>query len=102
MTDGSSSSILLLLPGDMFQVASNGRYQVPLHRVLANRDSVRFSAPFFFNPSHSCSFEPVAGCVSREQPLRYRPVNWGEFRRRRIEGDMADVGAEVQISDYLL
>ena len=86
----------------MFQVATNGRFQAPLHRVLANRDSVRFSAPFFYNPSHSCTFEPISGCVSEKEPARYRPVNWGEFRRRRIEGDMKDVGAEIQISDFLI
>jgi hypothetical protein len=31
---------------------------------------------------------------------KYRSVNWGEFRRRRFEGDFADVGKEVQISQY--
>lgn len=36
--------------GDMLQVYSNDRYVAPLHRVLANRDTHRYSAPFFFNP----------------------------------------------------
>ncbi len=36
--------------GDMLQVYSNDRYVAPLHRVLANRDKHRYSAPFFFNP----------------------------------------------------
>lgn len=35
---------------DMMQVYSNDRYVAPLHRVLANRDLERYSAPFFFNP----------------------------------------------------
>ena len=34
----------------MLQVYSNDRYVAPLHRVLANRDKHRYSAPFFFNP----------------------------------------------------
>ena len=33
---------------------------------------------------------------------RFRPVHWGEFRRRRFEGDLADVGREIQISDFLI
>ena len=36
--------------GDMLQVYSNDRYVAPLHRVLANRERCRYSAPFFFNP----------------------------------------------------
>lgn len=27
-------------------------------------------------------------------------VNWGEFRKRRSDGDFGDYGQEVQISDY--
>lgn len=88
--------------GDMFEVASNGLYRAPLHRVLANKENPRCSAPFFYNPSHLCTFEPVSGCVSKESPPMYGPVNWGEFRRRRIQGDLADVGKEIQISDFLL
>ena len=30
----------------------------------------------------------------------YAIVNWGEFRRRRFEGDYADVGKEVQIAQF--
>jgi hypothetical protein len=31
---------------------------------------------------------------------RYRPVNWGEFRRRRADGDFAAYGTEVQIGEW--
>jgi len=86
--------------GDMFEVLSNGRYRAPLHRVLANKESERLSAPFFYNPNHACTFTPVSACVDDEHPPLYMPVNWGDFRRRRIEGDLYDVGTEVQIADY--
>ena len=33
---------------------------------------------------------------------RYRPINWGEFRAQRSAGDYADLGSEIQISDYLV
>ena len=33
-------------------------------------------------------------------PKRYHTINWGEFRRRRADGDFANIGKEVQISDY--
>ncbi len=32
---------------------------------------------------------------------RYQPIPWGEFRGLRADGDYADYGSEVQISDYL-
>ena len=33
---------------------------------------------------------------------RYRALSWAEFRRRRFEGDFADYGSEVQISEWLV
>lgn len=81
--------------GDMAQIWSNGAYQAPLHRVLANKDSVRYSAPFFYNPSYSSWVKPaVTSCG------RYFPVLWGYFRAVRFAGDYTDFGAEIQIEDF--
>ena len=38
--------------------------------------------------------------VDAEHPPQYRPINWGEFRRLRADGDYGDYGDEVQIGDY--
>eukprot|EP00750_Incisomonas_marina_P015581 INCI18381.1.p1 GENE.INCI18381.1~~INCI18381.1.p1 ORF type:complete len:408 (+),score=55.66 INCI18381.1:169-1392(+) len=84
--------------GDMMQVWSNDRYRAPVHRVLANRERERYSAPFFYNPSYDSMIEPVASCGSP----RYRPLSWGEFRRRRFEGDFGDDSPDVQISDWAI
>lgn len=78
----------------MIQVWSNDAYQAPLHRVLAMEDGERFSLAYFFNPAYSAVIAPL------QTPRRYRDLPWGEFRRRRADGDFADYGAEVQISDY--
>jgi isopenicillin N synthase-like dioxygenase len=88
--------------GDMFQVWSNDRYAAPLHRVVANSTDERFSAPFFMNPSYETDAYPLASVAGAGAPARYRPVNWGVFRRRRAEGDYADVGVEVQVGHYRL
>jgi len=82
--------------GDMMQVYSNDRYVAPLHRVLANRERARYSAPFFFNPPYATDCAPLKTLGA---PV-YDVVNWGEFRRRRFEGDFADVGKEVQIAQF--
>ena len=85
---------LIINVGDMIQVWSNDAYQAPLHRVLAMEDGERFSLAYFFNPAYSAVIRPL------QAPRRYRDLPWGEFRRRRADGDFADYGAEVQISDY--
>ena len=86
---------LIINVGDLVQVWSNDRYKAPLHRVLANSKQGRFSAAFFMNPDFSTNCIPQTG----DKP-RYRSVNWGEFRSARAAGDYANIGDEVQISDY--
>jgi isopenicillin N synthase-like dioxygenase len=90
------SDALVINIGDVVQVWSNDRYRAPLHRVLAHADSQRFSAAFFFNPSYSASYAPLAGTGT----ARYRAISWREFRAGRAGGDYADSGEELQIADY--
>ncbi|MDX1480711.1 MAG: 2-oxoglutarate and iron-dependent oxygenase domain-containing protein [Woeseiaceae bacterium] len=86
--------------GDMMQVWSNDRYRAAMHRVLAMDTIDRYSLPFFFNPNAGTLVEPLPGVVSADEPARYDPIDWGEFRYRRTDGDYADYGTEVQISQY--
>jgi len=87
--------------GDMMQVWSNDLYKAPLHRVQANSSSARYSAPFFYNPSYDCDVKPLAFDIpSFGDNANYKTVNWGEFRSKRFAGDFADLGEEVQISNY--
>ena len=88
--------------GDMVQVWSNDRYRAPLHRVLAMENVDRYSLPFFYNPSYEAVVAPLAEVLEGDERPHYSPISWGEFRRRRADGDFADYGAEVQISDYRL
>ena len=85
---------LIVNVGDMIQVWSNDAYQAPPHRVLAMEARARLSLAYFFNPAYSAVIAPL------QAPRRYRDLPWGEFRRRRADGDFADHGAEVQIRDY--
>ena len=90
---------LIVNIGDVIQVWSNDRYQAPLHRVRCQTSKVRMSVPFFFNPRESCDYAPLAS-TSLDEPARYRPINFGEFRRLRASGDFADHGEEVQIARF--
>jgi isopenicillin N synthase-like dioxygenase len=82
--------------GDMVQVWSNDLYRAPVHRVLAMDRVDRLSIPYFCNPAYSADVAPLVGTP------RYRPINWGEFRRRRADGDFAAYGTEVQIGEWRL
>ncbi len=86
--------------GDMMQVWSNDAYQAPIHRVLAMDHRERYSIPFFLNPAADCLVAPVPSVVDAKNPRHYKPIGWGDFRGKRSDGDFADYGAEVQISDY--
>jgi len=90
---------ILVNIGDVVQVWSNDRYIAPIHRVLASEQAVRYSAPFFLNPSFEASYAPLSGTLEDKAPL-YRPISWKDFREGRAAGDYADYGHEIQISDY--
>ena len=83
----------------MVQVWSNDEYRAALHRVAAMEELERYSIPFFYNPSYKAQVAPLEFGTNRR---RYRAIDWGEFRRRRADGDYANVGKEVQISDYVV
>ncbi len=77
------------------QVWSNGKYKGPVHRVLANHSSDRFSLPYFLAPAYSCIVQPLIG-----ETKKYKPIHWGQFRAARYQGDYADKGEEIQISQF--
>ena len=87
--------------GDMMQVWSNDRYPAALHRVRPIRGKARYSLPYFMNPAYSTDCAPLPSTLEAEGP-HYRAVNWGAYRQRRTDGDFADYGQEVQLSDYRL
>ena len=86
--------------GDIVQVWSNDNYFAALHRVVASSDKARFSIPFFLSPGYRTNYAPVPTMISDDRPARYKTINWGEFRRLRVDGDYADVGEEIQIEQF--
>jgi isopenicillin N synthase-like dioxygenase len=86
--------------GDMMQVWSNDRYHAPVHRVLAMEDHDRHSLPFFFNPAAKARISPLPTVTDENNPSRYNDIEWASFRGKRTDGDYADYGAEVQISQF--
>ena len=91
---------LVINIGDIVQVWSNDRYRAALHRVVTNPDRDRYSAPYFFNPGFETNYSPLPTTVTETAPAAYRSINWREFRSLRTAGDYADLGDEVQITNY--
>lgn len=91
---------LVVNTGDMMQVWSNDRYRAATHRVLPRTGVERSSLPYFFNPSYSTNYAPLPGSIDDGDVAHYRPINWGDFRQARADGDYADFGTEIQISHF--
>lgn len=93
---------IVINTGDMMQVWSNDVYHAPVHRVLAMENCDRYSLPFFFNPAADARVSPLPTVINDANPVRYRPIEWASFRGKRTDGDYADYGTEVQISQFRL
>ncbi len=93
---------LVVNTGDMMQVWSNDRYRAATHRVLPRTGVERSSLPYFFNPSYSTNYAPLPGSIAEGDVAHYRPINWGDFRQARADGDYADFGTEIQIAHFAI
>jgi isopenicillin N synthase-like dioxygenase len=91
---------MVINTGDMMQVWSNDIYKAAIHRVLAMESRERYSIPFFFNPAADCRVSPLPSVVNKQNPSHYHAIEWGSFRGKRSDGDFADYGTEVQISQF--
>ena len=91
---------IVINTGDMMQVWSNDVYHAPVHRVLAMDAHDRYSLPFFFNPAADARVSPLPSVANEQNPSRYNPIEWGHFRGKSSDGDYADYGTEVQISQF--
>ena len=90
---------LVINIGDMIQVLTNDIYKAATHRVLPVASSKsRYSLPLFYNPSPNANIRPLP--MSAAAGPIYRPFNWRDFRKARADGDFADYGEEIQISEF--
>lgn len=85
--------------GDVVQVWSNDRFKAPLHRVLANQESERYSTAWFLNPPADFHYQPLLPPNELNKAI-YKPIIWREFREQRAAGDYANYGEEIQVSHF--
>lgn len=80
--------------GDMMQRLTNDLYIANYHRAINTGGRDRYSMPLFFDVDYDTVFEPLANCVSDNNPARYEPVVCGEHKFRRYAENVADFPIE--------
>ncbi|XP_028797926.1 protein DMR6-LIKE OXYGENASE 2-like [Neltuma alba] len=87
--------------GDVLQVWTNGQYQSVDHRVMVNSAKERFSIPFFLNPSHYTTVEPLEELTNDQNPAKYKSYNWGKFALTRKRSNFTKLPVEnIQIHHF--
>lgn len=87
--------------GDIIQVWSNDAYESVEHRVMVNSQRERFSIPFFFNPAHYTDVKPLEELTNEQNPVRYKPYNWGKFFVTRKRSNFKKLDVEnIQIHHF--
>ncbi|KAK9005064.1 hypothetical protein V6N11_042512 [Hibiscus sabdariffa] len=81
--------------GDFYQALSNGKYKSLTHRVIANGESERYSAAYFYCPTYETVIE------SCSKPSLYRKFSFKEYREQ-IQKDVKATGDKVGLSRFLL
>ena len=73
---------------------SNEKYESVEHRVSVNSEKERFSIPFFFNPAHHTWVQPSEELINEQNPLKYKPYNWGKFFTTRKRSNFKKLNVE--------
>ena len=77
---------ILVNTGEFLNRWSNGRFLATPHRVVAPIQD-RYSMALFFNPNANTVADPLASCVSEENPVAFEPVTMLEYMSWYIDSN---------------
>ncbi|KAJ9562995.1 hypothetical protein OSB04_008155 [Centaurea solstitialis] len=84
---------LIINIGDLFQAWSNDVYKSVEHRVVANKQTERFSTAYFFCPSYDTM---IQSCFENSI---YRRFSFREFRQQ-VQDDVKRLGHKIGLPSY--
>lgn len=76
---------LVINLGDQFARWTNDVFKSTVHRADNRSGERRYSIPLFFGTDYDVLLEPIAGCVSDEQPPRYEVMTAGDYVKMRLK-----------------
>ncbi|KAG0479742.1 hypothetical protein HPP92_010600 [Vanilla planifolia] len=85
--------------GDTLQAMTNGRFVSVRHRAMLDAHRKRMSTIFFAAPSLQTLIYPLPEMVTHDNPQRYRPYTWAEYKRIMYSLRLATNRLELFVSD---
>jgi isopenicillin N synthase-like dioxygenase len=70
---------IIINTGEFLNRWTNGRFMATPHRVIPPRTD-RYSLAFFYSPSWDTVAEPMPSCVGPDNPPKYKPVRFLDYR----------------------
>ncbi len=70
---------IIVNTGEFLNRWTNGRFMATPHRVIPPKKD-RYSLAFFFSPSWDTLADPMPTCVSPDNPPKYKPVRFLDYR----------------------
>ncbi|MBO6781761.1 MAG: isopenicillin N synthase family oxygenase [Alphaproteobacteria bacterium] len=86
---------IIVNTGEFLNRWTNGRFMATPHRVLPPQKD-RYSLAFFYNPSWDAVADPLPTCVSEDNPARFKPVRFQDYRDWYLTQNYLHEGGEIR------